>query len=103
MTEKRPDISERVDEVCRCNHMKSKHNGLQGHGACQLCGCPFYTFAGWVYKAALELRGGDDVHLELIAALGEKGYDINVFIVGVEILETTECGVRAEVRYAYER
>lgn len=101
MTEKK---GQRVNELCQCHHMKSRHMGMNGHGACTLCDCGQYTFNGWVYKAILVLQDGDEVLQELRKNLEQRGYDNKVFIVGVDILKTTQLGhITAEVQYAYEQ
>ena len=101
MTERR---DERVNELCRCHHMKSRHNGLNGHGSCKICACGQYTFAGWLYKQVLLLRDGDEVLSELIRNLLLRDLDPIVFLVGVDILKTTQLvDITAEVQYAYVR
>lgn len=75
--------------------------GLNGHGACIVCDCAYYTFAGWVYKEILALRNGDEVLQELRRTLALKGYDQNVFVVGVDVLKIAEFNVSVEVQYAY--
>jgi hypothetical protein len=40
------------DEICTCGHLKSKHAGLNGHGACtKTCTCRQFTWAKWVLKS----------------------------------------------------
>lgn len=92
---------ERVGEVCKCHHLKSKHLGLQGHGVCTICECPFYTFMGWVYKEVLVLRDGDNVLQELRNTLFRKQMKQNVFLVSVEVLKMHEFDVSLEVLYAW--
>lgn len=90
---------ERVDEVCRCGHLKSEHVGLNGHGACQICECGFFTWMGMVYKEALSLRNGDNVLEELKRTLALKEMEQNVFLVRVDVLEIAEFSVSVEVLY----
>lgn len=90
---------ERVDEVCRCGHLKSKHMGLNEHGACSICECAFFTWAGMVYKEVLSLRNGDDVLEELKRTLALKEIEQNVFLVRVDVLEIAEFSVSVEVLY----
>lgn len=98
MAEKR---GERVNELCTCHHLKSRHNGILGHGFCSLCDCGYYTFAGWVYKEVLVLGNGDEVLQELRRILALKGYDNKVFVVGLDLLKIAEFSVSVEVQYAY--
>lgn len=96
MAEKR---GKRVDEVCRCGHLKSKHMGLNEHGACSICECGYFTWAGMVYKEILVLRNGDNVLHELRKRLAVKGMEENVFLISVEILNIEEFSVSVEVLY----
>ena len=89
----------RVDEVCRCGHLKSKHAGLNEHGLCIFCECRFFTWAGMVCKETLSLRNGDNVLQELRKSLALKGMEENVFLVSVEVLKIAEFSVSVEVLY----
>lgn len=89
----------RVDEVCRCGHLKSKHMGLNEHGICSMCECAFFTWAGMVYEEVLSLRNGDDVLEELKRTLALKEIEQNVFLVRVNVLEIAEFSVSVEVLY----
>lgn len=89
----------KVDEVCRCGHLQSKHMGLNHHGACTICECGFFTWAGMVYKEVLVLRNGDNVLHELRKRLEVKGVEQNVFLVSVDILKIEEFSVSVEVLY----
>lgn len=44
-----PSLS-KIEEVCYCGHLQSKHAGLNGHGHCQIedCDCEQYTFKSFV-------------------------------------------------------
>jgi len=46
------DFSKVKDEKCECGHLKSKHNDRydKGHGSCQKCGCPQFTWQSFVLK-----------------------------------------------------
>lgn len=42
-----------IDEVCKCGHLKSQHDGISGHGTCDkknFCSCDIYTWSGWVVR-----------------------------------------------------
>lgn len=95
---------ERVNELCRCYHLKSRHMGINGHGMCMYvnCECGQYTFAGWVYKKTLSLRSGDDILQELSKTLKLEGKDYQkIFIVNVDVLKIAEFNVTVGVNYAY--
>lgn len=89
----------RVDEVCRCGHLKSKHMGLNEHGMCSMCECAFFTWAAMVYKEILVLRNGDNILQELRKSLEVSGMEENVFLVSVEVLKIAEFSVSVEVLY----
>lgn len=89
----------RVDEVCTCGHLKSKHRGLNEHGICSMCECGFFTWAGMVYKEILVLSDGDNVLQELRTRLEARGMEQNVFLVSVEVLKRHEFDVSVEVLY----
>ncbi len=89
----------RVDEVCRCGHLQSKHMGLNHHGACSMCECGFFTWAAMVYKDVLALRNGDNVLHELRKRLAVKKMEENVFLVSVDILKIEAFSVSVEVLY----
>lgn len=99
MTEKKERWSEVVNEVCSCGHLKSEHGGWNGHGACSICECGFFTWGGMVYKEVLSLRNGDDVLEELKRTLALKDKEQNVFLVRVDVLEIAEFSVSVEVLY----
>lgn len=44
-----------VDEICHCGHMKSDHEGIDGHGKCgdPACGCNKYTWRAFITKGGL--------------------------------------------------
>lgn len=90
---------ERVDEVCRCGHLKSEHGGLDGHGVCNICECGFFTWHGMVYKEILSLRNGDNVLEELRTRLEARDMEQNVFLVRVDVLKIAEFSVSVEVLY----
>lgn len=50
-----------IDERCTCGHFKSRHAGLNGHGACKEedCPCNQFTWAEWIIIK--ELKKPDDV------------------------------------------
>jgi len=89
----------RVDEVCCCGHLKSKHRGLNEHGICSMCECAFFTWAGMVYKQILVLWDGDNVLQELRTRLEARGFEQNVFLISVEVLKIHEFDVSVEVLY----
>lgn len=84
---KRRDISQAVDELCTCGHLKSQHGGLIGHGACTICQCGRFTWNGWVYKETIVLREGDNALEKLKGSLKLKEMEQDVFIICVHVLK----------------
>lgn len=90
---------ERIDEICTCGHLKAVHRGLQGHGACSICSCGYFTWKAMLYKEVLALHNGDNVLAELKRTLKLKGIEEDVNLWGVIVLAIQEFSVSVEVLY----